>query len=336
MSSGYSGSLILIVAAAIIFSGSAACGTGMNGRGTLPSGGALTSFRDAPVDRSSREERPSVPPPSVFDGGRGVLNLDSFNKTETLKLSGRRLSNTSLPPGFNYRAVAAAPGTNGSGGRKRIALSVLASALLPGLGEMYLYLDSGNRSALYRAPVFMALEGYFWYGYKTNHDKGKDFKSQYEQFCDEHWSEERFLLQHPYCDGIGGCESWEQYNEEAKNDYWYFVYIPRNLDVEEYYENCGKYDAFAFGWDDWNGDYDDFQPWTPNRTYYWHLRGESDKYLVRGDQFLMLTIVNRVVSMIDAGWLAYRMNKNQAQEEGWSLELESSPVASSIGLSYRF
>jgi hypothetical protein len=66
------------------------------------------------------------------------------------------------------------------------------------------------------------------------------------------------------------------------------------------------------------------------------MRSESDDYLVKSDQFLMLLIVNRVVSMIDAGWLAYKANKGETDEAGWSLDLGPGLVSPRIGLSYRF
>jgi hypothetical protein len=275
---------------------------------------------------------------SVFDGGDGRFDLESYRMSETLKFSGRKLPS----PMVSYAELVGGQGGrqsqvySGGNSKKKIALAVLASAVLPGMGEFYVWTDTRKLSHLLRAPIFVAIDAYFWYGYRDNFNKGKDVKAQYEAFCDAHWSEERFLLQHPFCDGIGGCDSWQYYNEYGKDNYYYFVYIPKDLDREEYYENCGKYDAFAFGWDDWDGDYYNFKPWTPNRTVYWEMRSESDDYLLRSDQFIMLLIINRVVSMIDAGWLAYRANRGITDEEGWSLDLRPGIVAPKIGLSYRF
>jgi len=273
----------------------------------------------------------------VFSKETRPLELDRYRVEETLKLSGPRLE----VPLVSYEEMlharpAGAQQESSPGGKKKIALAMLASAVLPGAGEFYVWTGTRRLSHLLRAPVFVALDAYFWYSYDYNHDKGKEIKAEYEAFCDAHWSEERFLELHPYCAGIGGCDSWQQYNEEAKGDYWYFVYIPKYLDREEYYENCGKYDAFAFGWDDWNGDYDNFKPWTPNRTTYWGLRSESDDYLIKGDQFVMMLIINRVVSMLDAGWLAYQASRGAYDDGGWSLDLRPGLVAPTVGVSYRF
>ncbi|MBU8921521.1 MAG: hypothetical protein KOO63_06855 [Bacteroidales bacterium] len=286
-------------------------------------------------------ERPMDATSSIFKEDRG-FDLERYKSRETLSLGGRKLDR----PMASRADVLAPAGVRRSamrpGGKRKMAISVLASALLPGLGELYLYLDSGEKKALYRAPVFMALDAYLWYGYKDNYDRGKDFKREYEAYCDAHWSEERFLAQHPECIGYGGCDDWEMYNEigPASQDF-FFIYIPRDLDREEYYENCGKYDAFVFGWDDWDDtgwdyQYETFQPWTPHRTEYWRIRDESDKYLVRADQHIMLAIINRVVSMLDSAWLAYTINRGSVDDGGLTLDFTPGREMSTVGISYRF
>ena len=134
---------------------------------------------------------------SIFKEDKG-FDLERYRSRETLSLGGRKLDSPIVsradviaPAGVSRRPMR-------PGGKKKMAISVLASALLPGLGELYLYIDSGEKAALYRAPVFMALDAYLWYGYKDNYDRGKDFKREYEAYCDAHWSEERFLKQHRY------------------------------------------------------------------------------------------------------------------------------------------
>ena len=126
------------------------------------------------------------------------------------------------------------------------------------------------------------------------------------------------------------CDSWEDYNDRCKNNFPYFFYTPREADWEEYYENIGKYDAFVFGWDD-AAQYtvDDYQYWTKNRTTYVGLRNASDDYLLKADRRLMWLIVNRVVSMLDTGWLAYRISSGQDPDKGWGLRfrtIEETPV----------
>jgi hypothetical protein len=268
-----------------------------------------------------------------------TFDLERYRMNETLRMGGEKLETPVVTPEelAAQRAggqdavtpVSARPGRN-------IAVAMLASAVIPGTGQLYVATGSGEISHYIRVPIYLALDAYFWYAYRDNYDKGKEVKAEYERFADAHWSEERFLLQHPYCDGIGGCDSWEQYNEDAKNFSPYFVYIPRYLDHEEYYENLGKYDNFVYGWDDWNGDYNNLVAWTPNRTFYWDLRTESDDYLLKADRFVMALIINRVVSMLDAGWIAYRYNRGDYDDRGLTLDLRPGIGQTSIGLSYRF
>jgi len=283
---------------------------------------------------------PAARADTVKETARPASGPESWRMNETLKLNGTQLEK---PIVTREELMAQRAGSSGTGPAavserpgRNIAVAMIASAVIPGMGELYVATGSKKVAHYLRVPVFLALDAFFWYGYRDNYDKGKDVKAEYERFGDEHWSEERFLLQHPYCDGIGGCDSWQQYNLEAKGDYYYFVYIPRALDHEEYYENMGKYDAFSFGWDDWNGDYDNVVAWTPNRTTYWAMRIESDDYLLTADRYVMALIINRIVSMLDAGYLAYRYNQGAYDDGGWTLDLRPGLEYTSVGLSYRF
>jgi len=276
------------------------------------------------------------------EGGNGrSVFVQNQKQADNLKA----LESMKLPPGrIDFPRVPASVILSGgrSYGRssgvdtRKVVTSVLLSAIVPGMGEAYLWYGSRELSTLARVPLFLAAEGYFWHGYFHNHAKGKDYKEYYKKYADEHWSLDRFLLQHPCCENVEGCESYEEYNNmnaEGDCDYNFFIFTPKEIDEEEYYENIGKYDAFVFGWDDWNG-----QPdyWTPHRRVYWELRKRSDEYLVKGDNFLMYLLVNRVVSMIDAGWLAYRMNRGDDLGKGWSIDIKSVRCSPTVIIGYRF
>ena len=255
-----------------------------------------------------------------------------FTGIESMKLPASRVEFPRVPASV----ILGGRGSYGGAGgvdKRRIVTSVLLSAIVPGLGEAYVWYGSRELSTLARIPLFLAAEGFFWHGYFHNHAKGKDYKEYYEKYADEHWSLDRFLLQHPCCENVGGCESYQEYNNLERCDYNFFIYTPKEIDEEEYYENIGKYDAFVFGWDDWNGQSD---YWTPHRRVYWELRKISDDYLLKGDNFLMYLLVNRVVSMIDAGWLAYRMNRGDNINKGWSIDIKSVRYSPALIIGYRF
>ncbi len=269
---------------------------------------------------------------SVFDADRETLDLKSLRVDRTLKLPPGRVTSPVVEV-EKLLARHSRSGASGMDSRRRMMVSILCSAILPGLGELYLYSESRDVSVLARSGFFLAVEGFCWYGQISNRSKGKDAKQDYMDYADAHWSEERFLEQHPCCAGLGGCVDYDEYNEHCNDQPFYFLYIPREADSEEYYENIGKYNAFVYGWDDWSPESDLM---TPHRQKYWGMREESDEYLLRSDQYIMGLIINRVVSMIDAGWLAYRMGSEHVDDSSWSLDIESGFLASTISLNYRF
>jgi hypothetical protein len=281
----------------------------------------------------SVKESPNAAVPGI---GSSVFRPDDGLKRSNALMLGERLPAHATRMATPGEYLAAAQGGAGAAPakapwtRKNTAIAILASAVLPGMGELYCYRSSRDTWTLARVPVFLAVEGYLWYSYADNKDMGKDEKARYEAYADEHWSLDRFLANHPCCQGLGGCEGYEDYNESCKNDYNYFYYTPVEEDREEYYENIGKYNAFAFGWDD-ALDYGDpaFTYETPHRVEYVGIRNSSDDYLLKADQSLMGLIVNRVVSMIDTAWLSYRLSKGQDPEKGWGIRFrtfEETPV----------
>jgi len=257
--------------------------------------------------------------------------------SEVFPLQGTRVA---MPGAFfsGPPSARSGSGTGGSWSRRNTAVAILASAILPGMGELYCYRTSREPLALARVPAFLAVEGYLWYSYADNHRIGKNYKREYEAFADAHWSLDRFLHNHPYCMGVDSCVSWQFYNENAKSDaFTYFFYTSREDDREEYYENIGKYNAFVYGWDD-AAPYtvDNYQYWTPHRTEYVSIRNASDHYLLSADRRLMWLIVNRVVSMLDTGWLAYRISKGQDPDKGWGLRFKTIDETPIVVINRRF
>ena len=113
--------------------------------------------------------------PSVFNAGRLPLSGKDLHLDETLRMEGRRLDRPTVRP-EEILAGRSSTVSSGTSRRKRTIISVLCSAILPGLGELYLYRETRDNGILARVPFFMAAEGYLWYGYAHNHSKGKDLK----------------------------------------------------------------------------------------------------------------------------------------------------------------
>jgi|GEM_PF-1545819 len=275
---------------------------------------------------------------SVFHGREEFAGVRELRFDERLMYHGTRIE-TPTVSFFAGPTASAGPAGGASWSGRKTALAMIASAILPGMGELYCYTAQRDNWTLARVPAFMALDGYMWYGYFHNHGIGKDYKHDYEVYADAHWNLDRFLTNHPCCASIGGCDTWQYYNEHCQGQYNFFVYTPKESSTEEYYENIGKYNAFAFGWDDakpYLGDASNYQYWTPHRQYYWSLRKDSDRYLLRGDNFLMALLVNRVVSILDTGWLAYRISKGNDPDKGWSLRFKTYDEAPSLVITRRF
>ena len=171
---------------------------------------------------------------SPGDGGSRSFDLESWRQKETLRMSGTQLASPRVSPevlasqrsgsGAAAQAVTSRPSRN-------IAVAMISSAVLPGVGQIYVATATHKVSHWARVPVYLGLDIWFWYAYRDNYDKGKEVKAEYERFADAHWTEERFLLQHPYCDGIGGGDSRGQDKEGAGGGN-YFLLITRGVDYE--------------------------------------------------------------------------------------------------------
>jgi hypothetical protein len=113
--------------------------------------------------------------------------------------------------------------------------------------------------------------------------------------------------------------------------------------TQQYYEMIGKYPQFVYGWEDiagyttvdsqgnrvrhypntsladstgWKGNYDESirNVNSPMRNHYEDIRYDSNQNLKMGQNGINLMIVNRIVSAIDAGRLAYHHNKGLESE----------------------
>ena len=278
---------------------------------------------------------------SVFHGREESAGVRELLLDERLAYHGTRLERLEISF-LAGPAASAGPAGGASWSRRKTALAMIASAILPGMGELYCYTAQRDNWTLARVPAFLALDGYMWYGYFHYHGIGKDYKHDYELYADAHWKLDRFLANNP-CSKFGTRDTtWQEYNENCQGQYDFFVYTPKESSTEEYYENIGKYNAFAFGWDDAKAYPDnpdlanDYQYWTPHRQYYWSLRRDSDRYLLRGTNCLMGLLVNRVVSILDTGWLAYRISKGNDPDKGWSLRFKTYEEAPSLEIARRF
>ena len=127
--------------------------------------------------------------------------------------------------------------SDSQGGGRILPLAM--SVVLPGLGEAYL----GHK----RGYLMMAADIAAWAGVKHYHDKGNDIKDEYLAFADAHWSETR--LDNSF-DIINFDPAWGNFYFGVTDMEDLPLWVSKEDDYREYYENLGKWDQFVFGWDD--------------------------------------------------------------------------------------
>ena len=205
------------------------------------------------------------------------------------------------------------------------------SLLVPGLGEAYV----GSK----RSFIFLGIEALSWWMYLSNTGEGNDLEDEYEQFADKYWhyydtedSDGNPLeynywgwLQEEY--GITDLEptDYEAINKliEKKTGSGGFASVHElpSTKTQQYYEMIGKYGQFVFGWEDIddnqlnpsladNGYKEENQNInSPLRSKYMDMRADSNDKLRAGQRGIHIMLINRILSAIDAGRLAYKHNK---------------------------
>ncbi len=213
--------------------------------------------------------------------------------------------------------------------RKKSGWPVLFSLILPGAGEASMGYTRGY--------FMMAADIFAWTQVAKYHGDGGDLKDEYIAYADRHYTDERLV------EGYNpGSTDIERSGEGAI----YFpsvgpinnvdglsalpLYVSKEDDFREYYENLGKWDQFIFGWDDYTrasipyAEYDyeptltraDLQhPWvSKHRDIYREMRDESNDAYKTRDQWLYMNIGLRVFSVIQSAYLAGILSGGPADE----------------------
>jgi hypothetical protein len=204
-------------------------------------------------------------------------------------------------------------------------LPVVLSALVPGTGEMV----SGH---FWRGLPLLAIDVATWAGYFHYQNEGKDWRTQYESFADQHWHYDLWQ------------EHLANYYNEPGSPYDFYdptlpynctcPYIPKEDDRQHYYENIGKYLFYWPGWEDWEYSGD---PATSDsralRDEYNGMRIESNDNFDRATDLVVVAMATRLISVIQTVFLV-RGDQKQAQ-------LDVQPVATpghggGLRLRYRY
>ncbi len=213
--------------------------------------------------------------------------------------------------------------------KNRSGWPVLYSLILPGAGEASMGYTRGY--------FMMAADIFAWTQVAKYHNEGEDLKVEYIDYADAHYTDERL---------VEGYDPGSTDIERSGEGAIYFpsvgpifnvdgldalpLYVSKEDDFREYYENLGKWDQFIFGWDDYTRasipyseyDYeptltrDDLQhPWvSKHRDIYREMRDASNDAYETRDRWLYVNIGLRVFSVIQSAYLAGILGGAPAEE----------------------
>lgn len=196
---------------------------------------------------------------------------------------------------------------------------VLASVALPGLGETL----TGYR----RGWFMMAADVGTWAWIAEREAEGDRWEDRYEEFALRHWDEEQWARAlsegrlNPFYPDLGAGTVREDVA----------LYVSRELDEREWFENLGKWDVFAWGWrefwdEEWNGTNhpqflgpelynpspSDPSTWffpgdrptmTPLRDEYLDMRVKSNDAYDTRDKLFNVAVLLRVFSALQVAYL---------------------------------
>jgi hypothetical protein len=192
------------------------------------------------------------------------------------------------------------------------------SLAVPGLGQYYY----GSKV---KPLLFLSAEVASWVFYFKWHGQGDDLTDKYEAFNRDHWYRERyedFLLW-----------VYDTTDDNAIDTIGITHHLPET-ENQQYYEMTGKYDQFAWGWDDavrndsTLDDYDSSNPPGPciddgvpsseNRDTYEEMRDNANNKYDRATRMIFVSIANRLISAFEAYFVTKSRN-NKIKQDTWDL-----------------
>lgn len=213
------------------------------------------------------------------------------------------------------------PNSFKSSGKKSPGKAFLMSLAVPGLGQYYY----GSKI---KPIAFIGVEATAWILHLNWHNKGEELTDEFEQYNRDHWIQDHY---EDYLEIAYGYRDDEHDSITAPE-------VSHNLPdtrTQQYYEMTGKYDQFAWGWDDaeLNGlTHDDFdtsltstfppritspetKPYSANRLEYETMRDNANKKLDNANKMVMVALANHVVSAIEA-FISTKSVNNKARKAG--------------------
>ncbi len=270
-------------------------------------GGAPASHSYSPPSTS----RDLIPGALEVYSSSEALTSGSFSDVSAVVATGRPQT-LARPSALAWGGTQTDDGGDGDGGGGKY-LPVLFSALMPGMGELYL----GYK---WRGAGLMALEIAAWTGYFYYRNQGLDSREAYESFADQFWSQSKWIDEHPDTYGLNLATPAQMDSvgrEKSGSLEWpgYMIWVSREDDKQHYYENIGKYDWFISGWSDYI-DADPFMKNTALRDEYRAMRKESNDQLETADTFIYISLATRVFSIVETLFLVRLSGDGERADSG--------------------
>jgi len=216
----------------------------------------------------------------------------------------------------------------------------LLSAIVPGAGELY-------AGAKWRALAFASVEVFSWIMYFNRKNKGEELEQDYMDYADEYWKLSQLYqngLEYPMVgltrqqgENFGSHSIYLEYNGmeyEGNTEYldtalvgWESYILSGAMQpvrTRDYYENIGKYDQFAGGWDDFtdfNSPSDSVVFMSDLRDSYLTQRKESNDALKMATNFATVIMFNHLISAFHAQIAAKNYTSDEADKVSWHVGL---------------
>lgn len=226
---------------------------------------------------------------------------------------------------------------------------LIMSLVLPGMGQWY------NKSPKWKVSSFLGVEIGSILSYVAFTNKADQLRTDYQNYANEHWDlirwvENRFDFTSVMFNG----RSWESFSslsnltgthdltlilsgalKEEFGQYpssdslenhpdWIYSDELGVVKDHHFYENVGKYDQFAGGWDDarddwfWEekdvGDSIEIVIKTPNKDYYLDQRVLANNALNYAKYSITVLLFNHVFSGLEAVWTNQKNASNRKEE----------------------
>ncbi|UCC44064.1 MAG: hypothetical protein JSU65_13285 [Candidatus Zixiibacteriota bacterium] len=187
------------------------------------------------------------------------------------------------------------------------------SFVVPGLGQYYY----GSKT---KPLLFAGIEITSWVLYANWRSDGNRRTDEFEAFADQHWLETKYV---DYLQTVYGISDDEDTVATELSHH-----LP-DTRTQQYYEMIGKYDQFAWGWDDAYMDSAGqrvYEPWvaithpslapqSDRRDLYEKMRYDANSKLRNADKMIMVSLANHLISALEAYFVTKANNRKHSRQQ---------------------